>query len=167
MYHQPSPILLLRQYSQAFPRAWRQIADMRSQRGKTLPWWPDWCFIPIAGAIAIITDGAPGLGPAEYEKLATYPPAVMATLAAWRVTKGVYRFDDTLRQELTVMPLEGNLPAEIFYTLPEWCIYIETPGMAPPFLPKMAGFFAHLEYDPQFEKCHESTSLSVNEVPIL
>jgi hypothetical protein len=113
------PFLLLRQYSQAFPRAWRHIADMRNQRGKALPFWPDWCYIPIAGAIAVITDGASGLGPAEYEKLAEYPPGAMAALAAWRMTKGVYRFDDTLRQELVSMPLEGELPAQVFYALPE------------------------------------------------
>lgn len=44
---------------------------------------------------------------------------------------------------------EGNLPVEIFYSLPEWSVYVETPGITLPcLLPGIAGFFAHLEYDP-------------------
>lgn len=153
MNQQLPPMLLLRKYSQAFPRAWRQIAEMREQRGKSLPWWPDWCYAPIAASLAVITEGAPRIGPAEIERMKEYFPAVMAALAAWRITKGVYRFDDTLRQEIAGMPLEGDLPAEIFYSLPEWCIYVETPGMTLPYLRHdingVEGFFAHLEYDPK------------------
>ena len=151
MDQQLPPLLLLRQYSQAFPRAWRQIAEMRQQRGKSLPWWPDWCYAPISASAAVVTGGASKIGPAEIATAKEYPPAVMAGLAAWRITKGVYRFDDTLRQEIADMPLEGDLPAEIFYSLPEWCIYVETPGMTLPFIRRdvniVEGFFAFLEYD--------------------
>ncbi len=146
MDNDPLPMRLLREYSREFPLAWRQISSMRKDRGKILPWWPDWCYCPIAGAYAIVTNGAPALIPDLLPVMVKTPPAVMAALAAWRVTKGVYRFDPDSFTEIANMPLEGNLPADIFLSLPEWCVYIETPGFI--CLDKeIAGFFAYLECD--------------------
>lgn len=70
----------------------------------------------------------------------------IGALATWRVTQGVYRFDPTLYENLVSTPLTGTIPVEIFSHLPEWCIYIETPGFyfIDDFLP---GFFTHLEDD--------------------
>lgn len=144
------PLLLLRQYSRGLPRAWREIARLREARGKALPWWPDWCYIPIAGALAVVTEGAPlPLDDEATAKFLAHPPAIVAALAGWRMTKGIYRFDATLQEEIAGMPLEGKLPSEIFYSLPEWCIYVETPDMTfPPFNDaEVEGFFAHLEFD--------------------
>ena len=68
------PLLLLRQYSQDLPRAWREITRLREARGKDLPWWPDWCYIPIAGAVAVVTEGAPlPLSIAASAKLSAHP----------------------------------------------------------------------------------------------
>ncbi|NSW82774.1 MAG: hypothetical protein HPY90_05775 [Syntrophothermus sp.] len=86
------PAELLRKYSQSFPKAWKIIEDMRRGRGKELPFWPDWCYCPIAGALAIVTEGSSGIGCQEFIKMQEYPPAVLTALAAWRRTKGVYRF---------------------------------------------------------------------------
>ncbi len=144
------PLALLSEYNRAYPRGWREINRLREGRGKDLPWWPDWCFVPIAGAIAIVTEGASmPLSSEAQMRLVEYPPAIMAALAGWRMTKGIYRFEPTLLEELAAMPLEGKLPTEIFYSLPEWAIYIETPGMTfPPFGEgELQGFFIHLEYD--------------------
>lgn len=146
------PLRLLREYSQALPCAWRQLAQMREGRGKDLPWWPDWCYVPIAGAVSVVTEGAPlPFGPAEAAKMIAHPPAVVAALAAWRMTKGIYRFDPILRKEVANMPLDGALPAQVFLSLPEWCIYVETPGMAFPAIrrdmSRVDGFFVHLEHD--------------------
>lgn len=146
------PMSLLREYSYKFPRAWRQIAQLREDRGKDLPWWPDWCYCPIAGAIAVITNGSTAFGTAEFDAISETPPAVMAALASWRITKGIYRFDATLLEEVVNMPLEGNLPAEVFLTLPEWAIWVDVPPsvMVPPpdgSKDLCVGFFAHLEYD--------------------
>lgn len=141
----PAPLLLLREYSGQFPRAWRQIAQIRHSRGETLDWWPDWCYCPIAASVAIISEGNLD-APWMLERIYGNPPAIMSALAAWRITKGIYRIEPTLFQELWKMPLVGNLPVEVFYLLPEWCIYIETPGIV--FAGNsIAGFFAYLEYD--------------------
>lgn len=137
---------LLKIYSQEFPLAWRKISDMREARGKKLPFWPEWCYCPIAGSVAVITEGTLQITGEHLFRLQKYQPAVMAALAGWRITKGIYKFDETLLAELIDMPLEGTLPADIFYQLPEWCIYILTPGMK--YLEKeIDGFFVYLECD--------------------
>lgn len=42
--------------------------------------------------------------------------------------KGIYRFDPDIYKEVLNTPFTGDLPHEIFFNLPEWCVYIETPG---------------------------------------
>lgn len=157
----PIPVELLREYSREFPQAWRQIAKFREARGRDLTWWPDWCYCPIAGSLAIITEGAWPLDNSLLSKMAVHPPAVMSALAAWRITKGIYRFDETLLSELAVMPLEGDLPSDIFYSLPEWCVFIETPGMKYTG-GEIAGLFASLEYDINDNR-HELRLVMVND----
>jgi hypothetical protein len=70
----------------------------------------------------------------------------VGALAAWRVTKGIYRFDPDVYQEIIDTPVTGDIPHEILFELPEWCVYIETPGMMAEQEQKVVGFFAHLEY---------------------
>jgi hypothetical protein len=60
------------------------------------------------------------------------------------MTQGVYRFDPTLYESLWNTPLNGDLPIEALYKIPEWCVWIETPNDPALHSP---GFFAYLEYD--------------------
>lgn len=53
----------------------------------------------------------------------------LALLAGWRHTKGIYRFDPDVYQELINTPLDRALPSERLLRLPEWCVAIETPGL--------------------------------------
>jgi hypothetical protein len=65
-------------------------------RGRDLPQWPDWCFLPLRHAQAIVTCGSKR--PPPYE-----PPfhrGILGALAAWRVSQGIYRFDRTLYDAL-------------------------------------------------------------------
>lgn len=39
--------------AKAYPQAWAQIDEFRADRGKGLPAWADWCFIPMAATYAI------------------------------------------------------------------------------------------------------------------
>ncbi|NSW82773.1 MAG: hypothetical protein HPY90_05770 [Syntrophothermus sp.] len=59
----------------------------------------------------------------------------------------MYRFDESLFNDLCSTPLEGNLPSEIFLQLPEWCVYIQTPGLSWADR-SVDGVFISLEYDP-------------------
>ena len=52
--------------------------------------------------------------------------------AAWRGTQGIYRFHPQVYQPLIDTPMEGDIPADVLKRLPEWAIYVETPGLSIP-----------------------------------
>ena len=144
-----NPKKALEYYSRVYPAAWKSVDKFRADRGKDLPFWPEWCFMPLAGAYTIVSQKAESQG-IEIAGV-DGPPlvndvGVIGALAAWRVTQGVYRFDPDVYQAVIDTPITGDLPHEVLFNLPEWCIYIETPGLKF-FNRPTAGFFAHLEYD--------------------
>lgn len=51
------------------------------------------------------------------------------TLACWRMTQGVYRIDPAVYAALIDTPLTSEIPTDVLLRLPEWCIYVETPGL--------------------------------------
>ena len=120
--------------SRRFPFIWEQVEALRSRRGKDLPQWPDWCYLPLAGAYVIANQGR-GVLPAGNDV------AVIGALSTWHATQGIYRIDRDVFDAVWDTPVE-TLPVEVFYQLPEWCLYVEIP--APP---SGCGFFAHLEWD--------------------
>lgn len=63
-------------------------------------------------------------------------------LAQWRLSKGIYRFDPTLLDELASGGVPENTPCEIFARLPEPSIWVETAGRC-----HLDGFFARLWSD--------------------
>jgi len=137
------PKQLLRELSRKAPRVWDHIKSFRKAKGKDLPDWPDWCYVPLAAGYSIASD----IGPAE--KILFDPilnPASITALATWRVSQGVYRFDADLFNILIDQPFEGNLPCDVLKRLPEWCVYIETNGLNIGEI-GIEGFFAHLESD--------------------
>lgn len=125
-----------------YPNAWVQAEAFRLDRSG-LPEWPEWCYLPLAAAYAIVSADA---------GVQSLPPHLagdvgrIGALCAWRMTQGIYRFDPALYPALTDTPLTGDLPAQVLHRLPEWCVYIETPDMQWRGQP-LHGAFAHLEYD--------------------
>ncbi|WP_322071936.1 hypothetical protein [Paraburkholderia bannensis] len=45
------------------------------------------------------------------------------------MTQGIYRIDPADYPALIATVLTGEIPAEILMCMPEWCIYVETPGL--------------------------------------
>nr|CCA86601.1 conserved hypothetical protein [Ralstonia syzygii R24] len=131
-----------------YPGAWRQVDEFRAERGRNYPNWPEWCYLPLTAAAAIVANdvGVDVLHlPARFPAL--IPDAArLGCLAAWRVTQGIYRFDPALYPALIDTPLDGNIPGDVLYRLPEWCVYIETPELTV-FGQPLIGAFAHLEHD--------------------
>lgn len=127
-----------------YPAAWRMIDRFRADRGTGgLPNWPEWCFLPLAGFYAIVSADA---------GLDCLPPHLvgdvgrLAGVGTWRYTQGIYRFDPALYPAIAATPVDGNLPCDVLYRLPEWCVYVETPNQEW-FGERLHGFFAHLEWD--------------------
>lgn len=132
-----------------YPQAWSDIDHMRNElRGHIAPDWPQWCYIPIAGAQAAVANDAgidvSMLGVVYPQRIAD--AARLAALAAWRMTQGIYRFDPAVYEAVSATPVTGDIPDDVLSRLPEWCIYVETPGLMMG-AQAVHGTFAHLEWD--------------------
>lgn len=70
----------------------------------------------------------------------------LAAIGTWRYSQGVYRFDADFMAALADTLVVGDIPCEALFRLPEWSLYIETPGQQ--WLgDELHGYWAHLEYD--------------------
>src|SRR5690348_12592952 len=89
--------------------------------------WPEWCFIPCTGWFAIISQGKPIEKMTNIER-AEYGDAIsrVAPILTWQYSQGIYRFDPDLYSEIIKTEIADEFPSDIFYRLPEWCIYVET-----------------------------------------
>ena len=98
-------------------------------------------LLPLAGTSTIVSKAKTLQSSNQAHHI-----GILGALAAWRVTQGIYRFDPTLFDALWNTSVSGDIPAEVLFHLPDWCVYIPTPartweGAA------LNGFFAHLESD--------------------
>jgi hypothetical protein len=131
---------ILAAVGRAYPLAWQQADAFRAMRGtEGFADWPDWCYLPLHGAYAIVSGGD---AHPPYDRLPDI--GIVGALAQWRGTQGIYRVDPTLYQALIETPVVGDLPTECLYRLPEWCVYIETPGLTVGGT-LLHGFWAHMD----------------------
>jgi len=143
-----------------YPSVWARFAEFRKGRGTDLPRWPEWCWCPLAAAYSIVSGGGSNrltvqgnLMSGEFYQPNSLPTitakgldiGILGALAAWRMTQGIYTFDPDFFEALWTTEV-GTLPIEIFYNLPEWCLYIEVPQDNPRHA-EMLGWFVHLEWD--------------------
>lgn len=147
-----APDRWIREMNRRYPSLWTDLRKGYADPGKILRpksggmellgGVPDWCIIPTLFPFLIMTDK---YGEHFYlthmDKLMT-----MGSTYIWRCSKGVYRFAPEIYQALVRQPLSGDLPQECLYHMPEWAMYIETPGLSYGRLP-MEGFIAHLDYN--------------------
>ena len=126
-----------------YPDAWKMVDEFRAGRGKDLPKWPSWCFLPLSAFYAIVS-ASKGADRLPIELIPDV--ARLGAMGSWRVTQGVYRFDPAVYESVSSTPLTGDLPVDVFYRLPEWCIYIETPDVETA-LGRQYGAWVHLEWD--------------------
>ena len=138
----------LSEYSQNYPGAWKLYETFRADRGKGLPIWPEWCWCPLTAAYAIVSGG--GKHKVPVDRLADI--GALGALAPWRMTQGIYRFDTDVFAALWSTPLSGDLPVEILYHLPEWCVYVDAPPGYTYGRDSLYGWFAHLEWDAETKR---------------
>jgi hypothetical protein len=119
----------LAEIAKKYSDTWKHVDEFRSSRGKDLPEWPEWCFLPLAASVAIHEQGErPARGMRDNPGF-TKDISTVGALATWRVTQGIYRFHPEIFNAVWGTPLDGDLPVELLFRLPEWCVYVETPSM--------------------------------------
>ncbi len=79
--------------------------------------------MPRGHVVALRQLGASGIA---------YVTSAGLTYATWRMTQGIYRVDPALYSALIDTHAADDVPAQVLTRLPEWCIYIETPGLSVP-----------------------------------
>lgn len=129
--------------TRSYPDVNKMIDNFRQSKGKDLPDWASFCFLPIAGWYAILCGqfGKPQLSADDMPKLHT-----LSATCTWQFSKGIYDFDSDLYQALIDSEIKGDLPSEVLHRLPEWCLYINTPNYR--FDGQLAhGFYVMLEHD--------------------
>ena len=137
------PVERLNALMRRYPRTGEWVNSFLADRGQGVPDWPQWCFMPVAAWYAVVSahHGVNELSVAQTKDVGT-----LAALGTWRYTQGIYRFDPDMMEALSTSVLSGELPAEVLLRLPEWCVYVETPGFR--WLnDELYGFWAHLEAD--------------------
>lgn len=133
-----TPVEILNNYSRKYPCAWSQMEQFRQDKGCFAD-WPEWCWVPVAGAYAVVSGGGSNTVPPERHM----DVGIVHALAAWRLSQGIYRFDVDLYDRITETPLSSEIPVETLLRLPEWCVYIETKTHPE----GITGFWACLESD--------------------
>lgn len=136
---------ILEAVGRAYPHAWSQVQAMRDERGRALPLWPDWCYLPLHGAHAIVSGDSGVPFSAPFDRL--HHSAIVAALAAWRMGQHVVRYDPALYGPMIETPIAGDIPTSLLYRMPAWCLYVETPHGVRWGQREIVGFFAHLEWD--------------------
>lgn len=109
-----------------YPQAWAIAEQCRDGAD-----WPAWCYLPMPGWAVVQAEGV-GRHASEMARdpLAVLDVGLLAALGAWRMTQGIYRYDPDVYAAVATTPMGGELPAEVLTRMPEWCIYVETPGQA-------------------------------------
>ncbi|MBF0140060.1 MAG: hypothetical protein HQL74_07255 [Magnetococcales bacterium] len=126
--------------AKTFPTAWKELENFHLNNGRDgLPSWPKWCFAPLAAGVAVASQS-------HAIPAAEMVASIIVGVGTWRMTKGIYSVDPAVRQALMSTPLTGALPIDIFYHLPEWCVYIEIPDH-PVMGMSLQGAYVWLEWD--------------------
>lgn len=148
----PNPMRLLAQIGNRYPEFWKAAEEYRRVNRCPGKDFPRHCYLPLFagrqiafGSVSTANFWQKAGMPLDYaDRLAD--ASRIAAMSAWRRTKGLYLFDETLYAELVADDEPVQLPKEHLSRLPEWCAYIELRD-AP-----SRGVFVHLDYDPHLKK---------------
>lgn len=136
------PLKILKKITEQYPKAWEQMEMFHNNNGAPdLGSWPDWCYTPMAAAVAVASKGNDDIIASTINNA----QAIFA-LAPWRLNKEVYVIDEDLKKLLFEQEADLDVPDEILLHLPYPSFYVETPNTYF-YNDKIHGFFVALEYD--------------------
>ena len=128
-----SPRQRVMEWKSQLPSIWRQVEKERRQWRPGIKGWPPHVFLPFDRAMAATREAWCEEGVIPRHQEGSYQMGLTTqALAGWRMTQGIYRIDPTLYQDLINTRLTGEIPVDVLRHMPEWCVYITTPGMTVP-----------------------------------
>ena len=142
-----SPMQYLKGLTESYPAMSSRVRTCLQGKGKVGESdWPNWCFIPTAAWAALLQLRNSASDPVEMKWAVSQGVGALSAIGIWRYSQGIYRYDADLLAALAGSELSGDLPLNLFRRLPEWCVYIETPGLT--WLDAaLHGFWAYLDWD--------------------
>lgn len=151
-------------YSRKYPELNSLIQKFYFDKGIGLPNWHDNVFLPLAAWYSIVSNG----GSMAFDKVRDV--GELAAVGTWQYSKSVYEFDPDIYDSIVDAGISGNIPDDILFRLPEWCVYIKTPNLM--FSDgDIIGFFAYLEDDVNTHKMELRIVLhcfdALHSIPIL
>lgn len=120
--HKPRPRILLESISRQYPGLWQAVDIVRGYRNVKIKDWPNWTF--MAGELWPYVMDQVGVPPLDMDAR-----QAIDAIGQWRPSQGIYRFDPALYDCIISTPLDGEIPCDVLYRLPEWSCYIEAPGL--------------------------------------
>lgn len=146
--HITLPERLLHHFGHRYPGVWNMVEKVRKNPAMVgLRGWEPWCYLPINVAAGVLIHQTEGryASRGHAEILLHHDTRMLAALSAWRMTKGVFSFDPTVLREMFDSDIRDGLPEECFLRLPEWSVFIPTPGID--YMPgvPLHGFFAYVD----------------------
>jgi len=138
--HAPRPMHVLRDLMRRVPTLSADVETFVVGKRRGDLHWPDWIMMPMAAWDAIAAKYATD----RLQRVTL--TQLLAAVGAWRYSQGIYRLDPDLQRALIDTPLTRELPTDVLLRLPEWSIYVETPGLQYGTV-AVAGSWVHLERD--------------------
>lgn len=136
------PKALLEEHGPILRKICRAADNIRPRRGQAeFSDWPEYCYLPTDYWHKTLPPGTPIPDPELSRFL-----QLMWALAEWRATQGIYYPDATLFAALRETSLSPDLPSDVLCRLPEWCIYVKTPGLSVG-TTAVDGAFARMDWD--------------------
>lgn len=133
------PLELVNRITLKYPACWEQVEEFRAGKRTGELQWDDHCYIPIAGGIAIVSNGGVL---SKIESTHMQDATIIAASAPWRLYKQIFCFDADMEALLYAQAEDLVIPIEILNNLPYQSLYIETK-----LFDDIDGFFVHFESD--------------------
>lgn len=135
---------LVSQLGRKLDGIWPCVDVMRGKR--RVDEFPEWTFITQTEVRDIF--GCVVGGDLELTNDLLMDIVLTQVFSAWRVTQGVYCFDEAIYEAVLNTEMGGPIPSEMLLRLPEWAVLVATPGMEVGGR-KTNGFIACLDLDPR------------------
>jgi hypothetical protein len=151
------PLKELYSVNKTFDFVWPQVEKFIANMDSLIPKWPAWCFLPVNYWYKILHDNLKSHGIAidvifadinsEEHRTFVASLAHLMAIGTWRFTQGIYRIDPDVLKQLVDTDINGEIPVDVFLRLPEFCLYIETPGLYWRG-EELLGFWVYLDWTP-------------------